>query len=151
MELGSFLLLDFLSFHGNKWCCNSFCNCFETRKKSTKIFISKKAISRGLILFLLGWIYNGVFSDGFENPRLLSVLGQIGLAYMFAALIVIYTKSFKQRLYWLGGILVSIAILQLLVPVPGFGAGVLTPEGCINGYFDRMLVPGSLHGKVFSP
>ena len=123
----------------------------KLEKKVPKSSLAKKAISRGLILVLLGWIYNGVFSNGFENPRLPSVLGQIGLAYMFAALIVIYTKTFKQRLYWLGGILVSIAILQLLVPVPGIGAGVLTPEGCINGYFDRMLLPGRLHGEVFDP
>ena len=123
----------------------------KLEKNVPKSSLAKKAIVRGLILVLLGWIYNGVFRNGFENPRLLSVLGQIGLGYMFAALIVIYTKSFKSRLYWLGGILVSIGIVQLLIPVPGIGAGVLTPEGCMNGYIDRMLVPGRLHGKVFDP
>jgi len=123
----------------------------KLEKNVPKYDLAKKAVTRGLILVLLGFIYNGVFSNGFENPRLLSVLGQIGLGYMFAALIVIYTKSFKSTLYWLGGILAGIGILQLLVPVPGVGAGVLTPEGCINGYFDRMLVPGRLHGKVFDP
>lgn len=123
----------------------------KLEKQVPKSSLAKKAIGRGLILVLLGWIYNGVFSNGFENPRLLSVLGQIGLGYMFAALITIYTKNLKQRLIWLGSILVGIAILQLLVPVPGIGAGVLTPEGCINGYIDRMLVPGRLHGGVFDP
>jgi predicted acyltransferase len=123
----------------------------QLEKKVPKWTLAKKAITRGLLLLLIGWFYNGVFSNGFENPRMLSVLGQIGLAYTFAALINIYSKSFKQRLYWLGGILVGIGILQLLVPVPGIGAGVLTPEGCINGYFDRMLVPGRLHGGVFDP
>jgi predicted acyltransferase len=123
----------------------------KLEKKVPKWALAKKAIGRGLILLLLGWFYNGVFSNGFENPRLLSVLGQIGLAYTFAALINIYSKSLKQRLYWLGGILTGIGILQLLIPVPGVGAGVLTPEGCINGYFDRMLVPGRLHGGVFDP
>jgi predicted acyltransferase len=73
------------------------------------------------------------------------------MAYTFAALITIYTKSFKQRLYWLAGILLGIGIIQLLIPVPGIGAGVLTPEGCINGYIDRMILPGRLHGKVFDP
>ena len=123
----------------------------KLEKNVPKSSLAKKAVFRGLTLVLLGWFYNGVFSNGFENPRFPSVLGQIGLAYMFAALIVIYTKSFKSRLYWLGGILVSIGIIQLLVPVPGIGAGVLTPEGCINGYFDRMLLPGRLHGTVFDP
>ena len=123
----------------------------KLEKNVPKTSLAKKAILRGLTLVLLGWVYNGVFTNGFENPRFPSVLGQIGLAYMFAALIVIYTKSFKSRLYWLGGILVSIGIIQLLVPVPGIGSGVLTPEGCINGYFDRMILPGRLHGKVFDP
>ncbi|MDP2336796.1 MAG: DUF5009 domain-containing protein [Bacteroidota bacterium] len=123
----------------------------KLEKKVPKYDLAKKAVTRGLILVLLGFFYNGVFSNGFENPRLPSVLGQIGLAYMFAALIVIYSKSFKSTLYWLGVILVGIGIIQLLIPVPGIGAGVLTPEGCINGYFDRMLVPGRLHGGVFDP
>jgi predicted acyltransferase len=51
----------------------------------------------------------------------------------------------------LGGLLVGYAMVQLFIPVPGFGAGVLTPEGCINGYIDRMLLPGRLHGGVFDP
>lgn len=123
----------------------------KLERKVPKYELAKKAVTRGLILVLIGFFYNGVFSNGFENPRLPSVLGQIGLAYMFAALIVIYSKSFRSTLYWLGGILVGIGIIQLLIPVPGIGAGVLTPEGCINGYFDRMLIPGRLHGGVFDP
>ena len=123
----------------------------KLEKHVPKNELAKKAVKRALILVFLGLIYNGVFSNGFENPRTASVLAQIGLAYMFAALIVIYTKSFKQSLYWLGGILLGIGILQLLVPVPGIGAGVLTPEGCINGYFDRMFLPGRLYGGTFDP
>ncbi len=123
----------------------------KLEKKVPRYELAKKAVTRGFVLVLLGFIYNGVFSNGFENPRFASVLGQIGLAYMFAALIVIYSNAFKNTLYWLGGLLVGIGIIQLLIPVPGIGAGVLTPEGCINGYLDRMLLPGRLHGKVFDP
>ncbi|MGI6574068.1 MAG: acyltransferase family protein [Fermentimonas sp.] len=113
--------------------------------------LTKKVFKRAIILVVLGMFYNGVFQNGFENPRFASVLGQIGLAYLFASLIVLYTKSFKQRLYWLLGILAGYSFIQLLVPVPGFGAGVLTPEGCINGYIDRLLLPGRLHGGVYDP
>ena len=123
----------------------------KLEKKVPKAELTKKAVKRGFILVLLGLIYNGVFSNGFEHPRFASVLGQIGLAYMFASLIVIYSKSFRQRLYWLGGLMVGISIIQLLIPVPGIGAGVLTPEGCINGYIDRMLLPGRLYGGPFDP
>jgi len=123
----------------------------KLEKNTPKSQLAKKAVKRAFILVILGLVYNGVFSNGFENPRFASVLAQIGLAYMFAALIVIYSKSFKSTLYWLGGILVGIGIIQLLVPVPGIGAGVLTPEGCINGYFDRMFLPGRLYGGSFDP
>jgi predicted acyltransferase len=123
----------------------------KLEKHVPKNELAKKAFKRAVILVLLGLIYNGVFSNGFENPRFASVLAQIGLAYFFAALITIYTKSLKQRLYWLGGILTGIGIIQLLIPVPGIGAGVLTPEGCINGYIDRALLPGRLYGGPFDP
>jgi len=123
----------------------------KLEKKIPKSDLAWKVIKRGLILLLLGWIYNGVFQNGFVNPRFGSVLGQIGLGYLFAALITIYSKSLKQRLYWLGGILLGIAILQLVIPVPGIGAGVLTPEGCMNGYIDRMLMPGHLYRDIFDP
>lgn len=113
--------------------------------------LTKKAFKRAIILVVLGVFYNGVFESGFENPRFASVLGQIGMAYLFASLIVLYTNSFRKRLYWLAGILVGYSLIQLLIPVPGFGAGVLTPEGCINGYIDRLLLPGILIGGHFDP
>ena len=111
----------------------------------------QKALRRGVILIILGILYNGTFRNGFENGRIASVLGQIGIAYFFAATIVIYTKSVRSRLIWFGSILAGIGILQLLIPVPGIGAGVLTPEGCINGYIDRMLLPGRLNDGIFDP
>lgn len=123
----------------------------KLEKKVPRKNLAIKAFKRAITLIAIGLVYNGVFSNGFEHPRFASVLAQIGTAYFFAAMIVIYTKSLKQRLYWLGGILAGIGIVQLLVPVPGFGAGVLTPEGCINGYIDRALLPGRLYGGQFDP
>ncbi|TSA32612.1 MAG: DUF5009 domain-containing protein [Porphyromonadaceae bacterium] len=113
-----------------------------------------KIVRRGLTLVVLGIIYNGFlqlrFVDGGE-VRLASVLGQIGLGYLFAALIVLYTRHYSFRLMWLGGILLGYAIIQNFIPVPGIGAGVLTPEGCINGYIDRMFLPGHLYRDIFDP
>jgi predicted acyltransferase len=123
----------------------------KLEKKVPRNELSKKAVKRAVILVLLGLVYNGVFTNGFENPRFASVLGQIGLAYMFASFITIYTQSLKQRIYWIAGIMTAVGILQLLIPVPGIGSGVLTPEGCINGYIDRMLLPGHLYGGTFDP
>ena len=110
-----------------------------------------KVFKRMIILILLGILYNGTFKDGFNDGRIASVLGQIGIAYFFASLVVIYFPSFTSRIIWLAGILTVFGILQLLVPVPGFGAGVLTPEGSFNGYIDRLFLPGKLYGGTYDP
>jgi predicted acyltransferase len=110
-----------------------------------------KVFKRMIVLIFLGILYNGVLKDGFENGRIASVLGQIGIAYFFASLIIIYFKSFKIQLAWLIGILIGFGVLQLLVPVPGFGAGVLSPEGSFNGFIDRLFLPGKLYGGTYDP
>jgi predicted acyltransferase len=104
---------------------------------------------RMIILVMLGIIFNGTLRDGFGNARYASVLGQIGIAYFIASMILIHTRSFKARLLWLTGILAGYAALQLWVPVPGHGAGVLTPEGCINSYIDRNYLPGRMGQGTF--
>lgn len=111
----------------------------------------KKVTKRLIFLILLGFVYNGFLRLNLENFRYASVLGQIGFAYFFASLIMINIKSMKSMLIWLTGILGGYAAIQLLIPVPGFGAGVLTPEGCINGYIDQMFLPGRLYGGTFDP
>lgn len=123
----------------------------KLEKNVPKRRLFKKVLTRLVILILLGILYNGTFQNGFENGRIASVLGQIGIAYFFASLIVIYFESFRSRIIWLASILVGFGIIQLLIPVPGIGPGVLTPEGCINGYVDRMLLPGRLYGGTFDP
>ncbi len=123
----------------------------KIEKGADKFSLLKKAAKRGLILILFGILYNGALQRGFNTMRIPSVLGQIGFAYFFAATIVIFTKNMKSRIFWLIGILISIAALQLAVPVPGQGAGLLDPVNGINAYLDRLLIPGRLHGTTYDP
>ena len=116
----------------------------KLEKGSSKKEVILKLTRRMLLLILLGIIFNGILRNGFSNARYASVLGQIGISYFIAGIIVIYARSIKTQLLWLVGLLVVYAIVQLFVPVPGVGAGVLTPSGCINGYIDRLLLPGRL-------
>jgi len=111
----------------------------------------KKVFKRMVLLVLFGLAYNGALKHGFSNLRYASVLSQIGIAYFFAALIVIYTKNLKTRIFWLLGILAGIAALQLLVNIPGFGAGILTREGSINAWIDQRFLPGKMYGKTYDP
>ncbi len=116
----------------------------KAKKGVPKKHLIIKVLRRMLLLIALGIVYNGTLRSGFSEARYVSVLGQIGVAYFFTVVILLFTHSVQGRLTWLTGILVVTAILQLFVPVPGIGAGVITPEGCINGFIDRMLLPGRL-------
>lgn len=114
----------------------------KREKGASRAQLAWKAFRRMGVLIVLGLIYNGVLQNGFAGMRAASVLGQIGIAYFLAALVFIFTDSLRPRLLWLTGLLGGIAILQLWVPVPGFGAGNLTPDGSINAWIDQRFLPG---------
>ena len=116
----------------------------KLEKGTAKKELLLKVAKRMFLLVALGILYNGALRGNLTNIRYASVLGQIGIAYFVASVIVIFSKSIKAPLFWLLGILAGVTVLQLFVPVPGVGAGQLTPEGCINGYIDRLLLPGRL-------
>jgi predicted acyltransferase len=99
-------------------------------------------IKRGLVLVLLGIIYNNALRFDFANLRYASVLGRIGLAWMFAALIFMNT-NLKFRIVWLCGILIFYWLLFILFPAHDLGAtDPFSKEGNLAGYIDRLLLPG---------
>jgi len=102
-------------------------------------------ITRRLIaLVVLGVVYNGGLQmDGLENTRIASVLGLIGIGYFFAALIVL-NFGIRGQIVWFVGILLGYWAALEWIPVPGFGAGVLTPEGSLATYIDQLLLPGRI-------
>ena len=115
--------------------------------------VIRKVIQRGLILVLLGIIYNnGLQWKGLENMRLGSVLGRIGLAGMFAQLIFVFNYETPKRLWaWLAGILLGYWAMLSFGHAPGFTAGDLTMEGNFASYVDRLLLPGKLHKGIHDP
>ena len=76
-----------------------------------------KIIRRGLLLVLLGLIYNGLFRLEFETLRFPSVLGRIGLAWMFAALIFLYC-GVRVRIAIVAVILIGYGVLVQFVVAP---------------------------------
>ncbi|QMW03927.1 acyltransferase family protein [Spirosoma foliorum] len=120
-------------------------------KGDDKAQIARKIITRGLILVLLGIIYNnGLFVKAIQDTRFPSVLGRIGLAGMFAQLIYLYAQP-RTRYIWFLGILLGYWAAMMLIPVPGCGAGVLTMECNLASYIDRILVPGHLYKTIHDP
>lgn len=126
---------------------------FDSRlaKGFSRSQLARKAIQRGLILVLLGVIYNnGLFRTDYETTRFASVLGRIGLAGMFAQLIYLYSP--KRLLYvWLAVILVGYWLFMAFYPVPGCGAGHFTMECNPASYFDMQFLPGKLYKKIHDP
>src|SRR5437879_1333632 len=47
----------------------------------------RRVVRRGVLLFVIGIIYSGGFSNSWPNMRLMGVLNRIALAYLFAGLL----------------------------------------------------------------
>ena len=104
-------------------------------------------IRRGLILVLLGILYNNMVRFDFENLSYRSVLGIIGLAWMSAALIYMNTRL-ATRIIWFCGLLVGYWVALILFPAHDLGAtDIYSPEGNLTGYIDRILMPGRYYNS----
>ena len=103
--------------------------------------IFSKVIKRGIILVLLGLVYNGIFNLEFDNFRCASVLGRIGLAWMFAALLFM---NFKTKAVAVISAVILIGYWLLLWLIPG-GPDTYSVENNFAGAVDRILLPGRLY------
>jgi predicted acyltransferase len=123
----------------------------ELEKGKSRRQLLLRVIKRGLILVLLGVIYNnGLQIKPFSEVRLPSVLGRIGLAYMFANIIYLYTKE-RAQMIWFGVLLIGYWLLLKFTAAPGFAAGDLTMQGNFASYIDRSIIPGHLYLGIHDP
>lgn len=121
------------------------------KKGKTRQQILRHVIKRGLILVLLGIIYNnGLRIQPVSEIRFASVLGRIGLAYMFANIIFLFAKR-RWQIIWFFVLLVGYWLLLKFTSAPGFPRGDLTMEGNFASYVDRLLLPGRLYEKIHDP
>jgi predicted acyltransferase len=99
---------------------------------------------RVVLLFALGLLVNGfaplLGSGGavLANLRIPGVLQRIAIAYLLAALAVLYLRPRYQVVVALCLLLGYWAALSW-VSVPGYGAGVLTPHGNVGAWVDRTV------------
>lgn len=112
--------------------------------------IYKHAFTRLILLIVLGFLLAnwGIQSFDFENYRYTHVLMRIGIGCFFATVIYLNTKI-KGQIIWVVGLLLGYWAMMMLIPVPGHGAGVLTPEGNFAGYIDRLFLPGKFFQWYF--
>jgi predicted acyltransferase len=103
-----------------------------------------KVIKRGLILFVLGMIYNnGLSIRPLSDFRIMSVLGRIGIAYTFSCIIYMYAGKRFQAI-WFACLLIGYWIILKCTSAPGFPLGDLTEPGNFASYFDRTVLAGKL-------
>ena len=98
---------------------------------------------RTLVLIFLGLVNYGLLRFDWETMRWSSVLGRIGICYFLASLLVIHT-SWRIQAMVVFVILIGYWAALMFIPVPGYGPGVLTPEGCLTTWLDQKLIPGTL-------
>ena len=108
-----------------------------------------KVIKRGLVLILLGIIYNarGIELRPLAEYRYASVLGKIGVSYVFANIIYLYARPGAQVI-WYWALLVGYWLLLKFTSAPGFPPGNLTEAGNFASYFDRIVLPGKLSRDI---
>ncbi|HEX3385199.1 MAG TPA: DUF5009 domain-containing protein, partial [Mucilaginibacter sp.] len=71
-------------------------------------------------------------------------LGRIGIAYMCANIIYLYSSEIAQMI-WFWALLIGYWLLLKFASAPGFHPGDLTPEGNFASYVDRTILPGHLY------
>ena len=123
----------------------------ELEKGKTKSDVMWRVVKRGLLLVLFGIIYNnGLQLRPLSEVRFGSVLGRIGLAYMFANIIYIYSKQ-RAQIIWFCSLLLGYWLLLKFNAAPGFTRGDLTMEGNFASYIDRSIMPGKLYLGIHDP
>ena len=123
----------------------------ELEKGKSKNQLVWRVIKRGFILVLLGLIANnGLELRPLSEIRFGSVLGRIGLAYMFANIIYIYSKE-RAQIIWFCGLLIGYWLLLKFTSAPGYAPGDLTMEGNFASYIDRLIMPGKLYLGIHDP
>lgn len=116
------------------------------RGDSTPAMIAQAA-RRGATLFLIGLFLStfpfGLFGSHFSiaSMRIPGVLQRIGICYFVTTLIYLNT-TLRGQIAWLVGLLSAYWLMLAFIPVPGFGAGNLTPMGSLARFIDTMFLEG---------
>ncbi len=108
-----------------------------------------RAVRRSVVLFCLGMITQGNLLS-FDMSRFhpcYSVLHGLAAGSLIATVVVLKVKA-KAKAKWHAATVAVFLLVYwamiMLIPVPGVGAGVLTPQGNVAAYVDK-LVLGRFH------
>ena len=114
---------------------------FNSRRASgaTSGELLAHSLKRSAIIFALGLFLTAYPAFDWHSVRIFGVLQRIALVYLASSGSVLYLSRNARYLLCLA-ILLGYWGLMTLVPVPGYGAGVLTMDGSLASYIDRKLM-----------
>ena len=119
----------------------------EQGRPAWRIYL--KIVIRGLLLVLLGLIYNGMLQFEFAKLRYASVLARIGLGWMFAALL--FTRIRKTSILACIAAVILIGYWLAMWLIPG-GDDPFSFENNLVGTIDRFFFSANhLYNKTFDP
>jgi predicted acyltransferase len=105
-------------------------------------------IKRALILYFFGMVCEAGRVQDLGGLRYTGVLHRIAVCYLCASIIFMITRL-RGQIMWFVSLIIAYWLVMISVPVPGFGAGVFTPEGNLEGYIDRLFLPGVIYKGVY--
>jgi predicted acyltransferase len=123
----------------------------ELEKGKSRQQLVLRVMKRALILVLLGLVVNnGLNIMPIKDIRFASVLGRIGIAYMFANIIYLYSSE-RMQMVWFWVFIIGYWLLLKFTSAPGYPHGDLTMQGNFASYMDRVILPGKLYLGIHDP
>jgi predicted acyltransferase len=107
-------------------------------------------LRRALLLYALGLVFYGGFSQPWSDMRFVGVLQRIAICYLFASILFL-------NLDWRGLTAALVALLggywalMTFIPVPGVGAGSFDPDANLANWIDANFLPGRLWDQTRDP
>ena len=111
----------------------------RTSRGHSKRTLLLHALKRAAIIFALGIFLYAYPRFDWHTARIPGVLQRIAVVYLLTSVLVLYTGRVTRAIVT-AVLLIGYWILLVRVPVPGYGAGVLTLDGNLVGYIDRSLI-----------
>jgi predicted acyltransferase len=101
--------------------------------------VARQVVVRSLLLFLIGFLLAWFPRFDLATVRIPGVLVRLAACYFAAGLILTWATP-KAWERWIAVLLLGYWVALLAIPVPGYGAGVLAPDGNLPQYIDAIVL-----------
>jgi predicted acyltransferase len=106
--------------------------------------LAPQILRRAAVIFGLGLFLNAIPNYHPSTIRVLGVLQRIAICYGLTSIIFLKT-GLKTQIGIVAAALLGYWLAMTYIPVPGFGAGVLTKEGSLASFVDRTLLGAHIY------